>query len=58
MGDPDKRFDEDALRMLRAVRFSGQLQFTIEEKTRQAIVERAEHLQNISAERIRVEMTK
>lgn len=58
VGDPDKRFDEDALRMLRAVRFSGQLQFTIEEKTRQAIVERAEHLQNISAERIRVEMTK
>jgi tRNA nucleotidyltransferase (CCA-adding enzyme) len=58
VGNPGARFDEDALRMLRAVRFSGQLGFAIEEKTRQAIEERAEHLQNISAERIRVELTK
>ena len=58
VGNPGARFDEDALRMLRAVRFSGQLGFSIEENTRQAIVERAERLKNISAERIRVELTK
>ena len=58
VGNAGARFDEDALRMLRAVRFSGQLGFAVEEKTRQAIVERAEHLKNISAERIRVELTK
>ena len=54
VGDAGQRFDEDALRMLRAVRFAGQLGFAIEEKTREAIVERADHLKNISAERIRV----
>lgn len=58
VGDPDQRFDEDALRMLRAVRFSGQLGFLIEERTRQAIVRRAGYLKNISAERIRVEIMK
>lgn len=58
VGDAGQRFDEDALRMLRAVRFAGQLGFEIEEKTRKAIVERAAHLENISAERIRVELTK
>lgn len=58
VGDPEKRFDEDALRMLRAVRFSGQLGFRIEKQTRQAIVERAWHLEHISAERIRVELMK
>lgn len=58
VGEPEARFDEDALRMLRAVRFSGQLGFAIEENTRQAIVERAENLQRISAERIRTELTK
>lgn len=58
VGDAGARFDEDALRMLRAVRFSGQLGFAVEEKTRQAIVERAYKLENISAERIRVELTK
>lgn len=58
VGNPGERFDEDALRMLRAVRFSGQLGFGIEKNTRQAIVERAGYLKNISAERIRVELTK
>jgi len=58
VGEPGARFDEDALRMLRAVRFSGQLGFAIEKNTRQAIVERAENLQKISAERIRTELTK
>lgn len=58
VGDAGARFDEDALRMLRAVRFSGQLCFDIEEETKRAIIERAENLKNISAERIRVELTK
>ncbi|MEZ3422719.1 MAG: HD domain-containing protein [Lachnospiraceae bacterium] len=58
VGDAGSRFDEDALRMLRAVRFSGQLGFCIEEKTRQAIIERAGSLGRISAERIRAELSK
>ncbi|MCI9077659.1 MAG: HD domain-containing protein [Lachnospiraceae bacterium] len=58
VGNPGSRFDEDALRMLRAVRFSGQLGFTIEENTRQAATERAENLKKISAERIRTELSK
>ncbi|MCD7824380.1 MAG: CCA tRNA nucleotidyltransferase [Clostridiaceae bacterium] len=58
VGDAGERFDEDALRMLRAVRFSGQLGFSIEKQTRQAIPVRAGNLKDISAERIRVELTK
>lgn len=58
VGNTGKRFDEDALRMLRAVRFSGQLGFEIEHNTRQAIIDKAENLNKISAERIRVELTK
>lgn len=58
VGDAGARFDEDALRILRAVRFAGQLGFAIEEETRQAAVLRAVHLKNISAERIRVELSK
>lgn len=58
VGNAGARFDEDALRMLRAVRFSGQLGFQIAEDTQKAIVERAPHLANISAERIRVELSK
>lgn len=58
VGNPGERFDEDALRILRAVRFAAQLNFTIEEKTRQAIREQAIYLRDISAERIHVEMTK
>lgn len=58
VGDAGQRFDEDALRMLRAVRFSGQLGFSIDEETKAAIVARAHHLEQISAERIRVELTK
>lgn len=58
VGDAGARFDEDALRMLRAVRFSGQLCFEIEAGTKEAIVQRARHLENISAERIRVELSK
>lgn len=58
VGSPEERFDEDALRILRAVRFSAQLGFTIEEETLKAISKRCINLNNISAERIRVELTK
>ncbi len=58
VGMPEKRFEEDALRILRALRFAAQLGFTIEEQTRQAIVRLAPTLERISAERIRTECTK
>lgn len=58
VGDPWKRFGEDALRILRAVRFAAQLGFTIEEKTKQAIMELAPTLVKISAERIQTETVK
>ena len=58
VGDPKARFGEDALRILRAVRFSAQLGYEIEEGTRAAITELAENLKVISAERIRVELVK
>ncbi|RAQ96602.1 RNA nucleotidyltransferase [Thermogemmatispora tikiterensis] len=56
--EPDKRFDEDPLRLLRAVRLAAQLNFTIEEETRRAIARQASKLQKISRERIRDEMHK
>lgn len=58
VGDPNDRFDEDALRILRAVRFAGQLGFSIEKNTRIAMKQKAENLKSISAERIRVELDK
>ncbi|SET63507.1 CCA tRNA nucleotidyltransferase [[Clostridium] polysaccharolyticum] len=58
VGNPEERFSEDALRMLRAIRFSGQLGFEIEEHTKDAIAKLASTIQNISAERIRVELDK
>ncbi len=58
VGDADERFDEDALRILRAVRFAAQLDFTIDQKTRQAISGHTEHLKKVSAERIQVELVK
>jgi poly(A) polymerase len=56
--EPDKRFDEDPLRLLRAVRFAAQLDFTIEQQTRRSIIRQASKLQKISRERIRDEMNK
>jgi len=56
--EPDKRFDEDPLRLLRAVRFAAQLDFTIESETRRSILRQAAKLQKISRERIRDEMNK
>lgn len=58
VGNPNDRFDEDALRILRAVRFAAQLDFEIEEETRRAISGHAGFLKDISAERIQVELTK
>jgi len=58
VGDPDERFDEDALRILRAGRFSAQLGFTIEENTRDAITRHVKDLEYVSAERIEAELTK
>lgn len=58
VGVAGDRFDEDALRIMRAFRFSAQLGFSIEENTRIAAAKRAENLKKISAERIRVELTK
>ncbi len=58
VGSAGERFSEDALRILRAIRFSAQLGFSIEEETLAAVKARAANLNNISAERIRVELTK
>lgn len=55
VGDPRLRFGEDALRMMRAIRFASKLGFTIEEKTLLAIEEKSELLAKISKERIREE---
>ena len=58
VGNARERFGEDALRILRAVRFAAQLGFDIEDETREAIKELAPTLANISAERIQVELIK
>jgi tRNA nucleotidyltransferase/poly(A) polymerase len=58
VADPDERFHEDALRMLRAVRFGAQLGFTIEEKTAAAIRKNSSLIVSISGERIREEIKK
>lgn len=58
VGDAEARFGEDALRIMRAIRFSAQLGFEIEEKTQDAIRLLAPNLKNISAERIQVELIK
>ena len=53
VGKATERFEEDALRMLRGVRFAGQLQFEIERATFLAMKEKAPTIVNVSAERIR-----
>ncbi len=58
VGDAKERFTEDALRMMRAIRFSAQLNADIDEKTRAAIKELAPNIKHVSAERIRVETEK
>ena len=58
VGDPLSRFKEDALRMMRAIRFSAQLSFEIDKKTYDAIITLAENLSLVSKERIAVELIK
>ncbi len=58
VGDARERFSEDALRMMRAIRFAAQLDARIEEKTWEAVKEMAAGIQRVSAERIRVELEK
>jgi poly(A) polymerase len=58
IGDPDQRFREDALRLLRAVRFASSLNFTIEPATWESLVRHAALIREISAERIRDELIK
>lgn len=58
VGVAEERFTEDALRMLRALRFAAQLGFVIEDATRAAIMKLAGNLRKVSAERIQAELTK
>ncbi|MBI2920671.1 MAG: CCA tRNA nucleotidyltransferase [Planctomycetes bacterium] len=58
IGDPDLRFDEDRLRMLRAVRFAAQLGFEIESSTLAAVRRRAAEVSSVSRERVREELEK
>lgn len=57
VGKPTERFDEDALRMMRAVRFATRLNFKIEEITLNGIREKSQLIENVSAERINAELT-
>ena len=56
--DPNSRFKEDALRLLRAIRIATELEFKIEKETFKKIKEDAKLIQNISSERIRIELLK
>lgn len=58
VGNPTERFTEDALRMLRAVRFAGQLGFTIAPETKDGVRMLAPSIQKVSAERIQTELVK
>ena len=58
VGDPKERFSEDALRMMRAIRFSSQLGFNIEMNTYLAIIELSQNIKNVSMERVQTELIK
>jgi tRNA nucleotidyltransferase/poly(A) polymerase len=58
IGDPDRRFGEDKLRMLRAVRFAARFGYRIEPATHEAIRKRASEITEVSAERLRDELTR
>ncbi len=58
IGDPEIRFNEDFLRMLRAIRFAANLNFSIEQETQKAIKRNAVKIKQISAERLQEELSK
>ncbi len=58
VGEPDKRFNEDALRILRAIRFSSVLGFNVEQSTMQSIHQNKNLIKNVSCERINTEFSK
>ncbi|MBI3120447.1 MAG: HDIG domain-containing protein [Candidatus Kerfeldbacteria bacterium] len=58
VGDPSERFSEDALRLLRCIRFAGQLDFHVEEKTWSALCQHVQDIHLVSQERIRDELLK
>lgn len=58
VGDPDRRFNEDGLRIMRAIRFSSVLGFTVEEKTAESIIKNENLLGSIAAERLTKELLK
>lgn len=58
VGEPEKRFEEDALRIMRALRFSSQLGFEIEKSTSETLLKLRENLDKISRERVREELDK
>lgn len=58
VGEADKRFREDGLRMMRGIRFAAQLGFEIEENTKRAILHNSDLIKNVSMERIQQEFNK
>ena len=58
VGEPDERFKEDALRMMRAIRFSAELGFNIEDNTMDAIIKNKERLSKVSMERVTFELNR
>lgn len=58
VGNPEERFSEDHLRILRALRFVGQLDFALEKKTLEAVIHLKDKITTVSRERIREELTK
>lgn len=58
VGNPDKRFNEDALRIIRAIRFSAKLDFDIEKKTMDSMFINSQNLRHVSVERINTELEK
>lgn len=58
VGDPDRRFQEDALRILRALRFSATLDFDVEPMTAESAIYHCENLSNVAVERVLVELRK
>lgn len=58
VGRAEDRFDEDALRMIRAFRFMSQLEFTLDPETERAIENKKQHLSSVAVERIAIEFEK